>query len=92
MSRFVKFANSISNIDFNEPSDKTKTIESLRNLLIAENNNYLEKFRHNPSPSKKTDKYIILHSKTFCRKTYQHNGNFTYYKLLRITYRRYNNI
>ena len=42
MSRFDKFGNSISNIDFNEPSDKTKTIESLRNLLIAENNNYLE--------------------------------------------------
>ena len=53
MSRFDKFASSISNIDFNEPSDKTKTIESLRNLLIAENNNYVENLDIVPLPLRK---------------------------------------
>ena len=32
----------ISHIDFHEKSDKIRTIESLRNLLIVEYNNYLE--------------------------------------------------
>ena len=32
----------ISHIDFHENSDKIRTIESLRNLLIVEYNNYLE--------------------------------------------------
>ena len=32
----------ISHIDFHESSDKIRTIESLRHLLIAEYNNYVE--------------------------------------------------
>ena len=42
MTKFVDFTEKISHIDFHENSDKIKTIESLRNLLIAEYNNYLE--------------------------------------------------
>ena len=42
MSRFDNFTNNISYIDFHESSDKIKTIESLRNLLTAEYNNYIE--------------------------------------------------
>ena len=42
MTRFDDFTGKISHIDFHENSDKLRTIESLRNLLIAEYNNFLE--------------------------------------------------
>ena len=42
MTRFENFSDKISHINWHEESDKVKTIESLRNLLIAENNNYLD--------------------------------------------------
>ena len=42
MTRFDNFTEKISHIDFHENGDKLRTIESLRNLLIAEYNNYLE--------------------------------------------------
>ena len=42
MTRFDDFTEKISHIDFHEDSDKLITIESLRNLLIAEYNNFLE--------------------------------------------------
>ena len=42
MTRFDNFTEKISHIDFHENSDKLRTIESLRNLLVAEYNNYLE--------------------------------------------------
>ena len=42
MTRFDDFTEKISHIDFHENSDKIGTIESLRNLLIAEYNNYIE--------------------------------------------------
>ena len=42
MSRFDNFTERISHIDFHENSDKIGTIESLRHLLTAEYNNYIE--------------------------------------------------
>ena len=42
MTRFDDFTDKISHIDYHENSDKIRTIESLRNLLIAKYNNYLE--------------------------------------------------
>ena len=42
MTRFDDFTEKISHINFHENSNKIRTIESLRNLLIAEYNNYLE--------------------------------------------------
>ena len=42
MSRIDNFTDKISYIDFHESSDKIITIESLKNLLIAEYNNYIE--------------------------------------------------
>ena len=42
MTRFDNFTEKISHIDFHENSDKLRIIESLRNLLVAEYNNYLE--------------------------------------------------
>ena len=42
MSRFDNFTERISHIDFHENSNKIGTIESLRHLLIAEYNNYIE--------------------------------------------------
>ena len=42
MTRFDDFTEKISHIDFHENSDKIRTIEILRNLLIVEYNNYLE--------------------------------------------------
>ena len=42
ISRFDNFIDKISYIDFHEISDKIRTLESLRNLLTAEYNNYIE--------------------------------------------------
>ena len=42
MTRFNDFTEKISHIDFHENSDHIRTIENIRNLLIAEYNNYLE--------------------------------------------------
>ena len=42
MTRFDDFTEKISHIDFHKNNDKIRTIESLRNLLIVEYNNYLE--------------------------------------------------
>ena len=50
MTRFDDFTKKISHIDFHENSDKLRTIESLRNLLIAEYNNYLETLDIVPLP------------------------------------------
>ena len=53
MSRFEKFTHKISHINFHEIGDKTKTVESFRNLLIAEHNNYLETIEIVPLPIRK---------------------------------------
>ena len=53
MTRFDNFTEKISHIDFHENSDKLRTIESLRNLLIAEYNNYLEILDIVPLPIKR---------------------------------------
>ena len=53
MTRFDNFTEKISYIDFHENSDKLRTIESLRNLLIAEYNNYLEILDIVPLPIKR---------------------------------------
>ena len=50
MTRFDNFTENISHIDFHENSDKIRTIESLRNLLIAEYNKYLETLDIVPLP------------------------------------------
>ena len=50
MTRFDDFTEKISHIDFHEISDKIGTIESLRNLLIAEYNNYIETLDIVPLP------------------------------------------
>ena len=53
MSGFDNFTDKISYIDFHESSDKIKTIESLRNLSIAEYNNYIETLDIVPLPIRK---------------------------------------
>ena len=53
MSRFENFTDKISYIDFHESTDKIKTIESLRNLLTAEYNNYIETLDIVPLPIRK---------------------------------------
>ena len=50
MTRFDDFTEKISHIDFHENSDKLGTIESLRNLLIAEYKNFLETLDIVPHP------------------------------------------
>ena len=42
MSRFDNFTDKISYIDFHKSSDKTRTSESLRNLLTTEYNTNIE--------------------------------------------------
>ena len=64
MTRFDDFTEKISHIDFHENSDKLRTIESLRNLLIAEYNNYLETLDIVPLPIRKqvsTEYYTRKH-------------------------------
>ena len=50
MTRFYDFTEKINHIDFHENSDKLGTIESLRNLLIAECKNFLETLDIVPLP------------------------------------------
>ena len=50
MSRFDNFTERISHIDFDENSDKIGIIESLRNLLTTEYNNYIETLNLVPLP------------------------------------------
>ena len=50
MTRFDDFTEKISHIDFHKNIDKIRTIESLRNLLVAEYNNYLETLDIVPLP------------------------------------------
>ena len=64
MTRFDDFTEKISHIDFLENSDKIRTIESLRNLLIAEYNNYLETLDIVPLPIRRqvnTEYYTRKH-------------------------------
>ena len=53
MLRFDNFRDKVSYIDFHESSDKIITIESLRNLLIVEYNNYIETLDIVPLPIRK---------------------------------------
>ena len=53
MSRFDNFTDKISYIDFHESSDEIRTIESLRNLLTVEYNNYIETLDIVPLPIRK---------------------------------------
>ena len=57
MTRFGDFTKKISYINFHENSDKIRTIESLRNLLIAEYNNYLETLDIVPLPIRRQVNY-----------------------------------
>ena len=50
MTTFDDFTKRISHIEFHEISDKIGTIESLRNLLIAKYNNYIETLDIVPLP------------------------------------------
>ena len=64
MTRFDDFTEKISHIDFHKNSDKLITIESLRNLLIAEYNNFLETLDIVPLPIRRqvsTEYYTRKH-------------------------------
>ena len=53
MPRFDNFTDKISYIDFHESIDKIRTIESLRNLLTVEYNNYIDTLDKVPLPIRK---------------------------------------